>query len=121
MGHDQRRAASLDSISEYFCHPNVRGIQASHIDGLEADHTVSRVEKQHSEVLLREVRHLGHQQLRDVGWRAHGGVLLWRRQKHPAAQFQRRLELRRLGWAQSLLRHQFRETGPSQARQPPET
>jgi hypothetical protein len=68
-------------------------------------------------VLLLQVSHLGHQELRHVGRRAHGEAILRRDEQHAAAQFQRRFDLRRLGLAQSLFRLQLGKAGAGQARQ----
>jgi hypothetical protein len=99
VNDDDRRAVALDGVAENLAHPDVRGVEAPNVHRIRSNQSVARVEVQHPKVLLLQVGHLGHQELRHVGGRAHDKAILRRGQQHTAAQFQGRLDLRRLGLA----------------------
>jgi hypothetical protein len=111
---DDGRAVAPDGVPEYLTDPDVRGVEAAHIDRLYTDQPVSRVEVQHPKVFLLQMRHLGHQELCHVGRGAHDKAVFGCGQQHAAAQFQRRLELGRLGLPQSLFGLQLCKAGPGQ-------
>jgi hypothetical protein len=119
VGDDDVGTVAPDGLPEHFPHPNLGQRQVSPVEGLEAQDPVAGVQEEDAEVLLLQVADFGHQERGGVGGGVEGGALFRRGQRHPPPQFQRGLELGRLGDPHPPLRHQFRETGPGQSRQSP--
>ncbi len=116
MGDDNRRAVALDRLPKDLTDADVGRIETAHVHGVGPQQPIAGIQVQHPEVFLRQMGHLGHEELRHIRRGAHDVTIVGRGKQHTAAQFQGRLELRCLGLPHPILAHEFGDTGPGQAR-----